>query len=145
MSKSILVFFLVSFSALLATGCEDAMRSGNQLICNSGSCSSSCNDVDTSEPCGVQCEPGSTCDATCNPGQNCNFMCVGDAQCDFDCTQGGCQATGGTTCSCQGDCTGTCGGGGPMMGGDAGMSGSCTDMCGNPLDPGYADCVAACG
>lgn len=145
MSKSTSFLLFSLFCAFTVSGCEDALRSGNQLICRSGSCSSSCDYDGTSESCDVQCNAGSTCDARCNPGQSCSFMCEGDARCDFDCSQGSCQATGGAMCSCSGNCIGTCGSGSPMMmTGDAGTGGSCIDMCGEPLDPGYAACAAAC-
>ena len=128
----------------LTAGCDGTSRSGNNLTCNSGSCSATCDDVGTAMGCNVRCESGTTCDARCNPGQACNFECVPGATCRFDCTAGSCQATGDADCSCSGDCVGTCGGGvtGPME--DGGTGGSCADLCGAPTDPGYAACVAAC-
>ena len=146
MTHSIVTVSLASLVLLFSFGCEDATRSGNNLMCHSGSCSSSCDDVGTTQGCNVQCEPGSSCDARCNAGQPCNFMCQGDAVCRFDCTAGACQAEGGADCSCTGECTGTCGMSTPPGGGaDGGTGGSCLEMCGDPSSPGYGACAAACG
>ncbi|MCA9606466.1 MAG: hypothetical protein KC619_12760 [Myxococcales bacterium] len=139
---------LFALTALLAAvGCEDATRSGNNLMCHSGNCSTSCDAAGTAMDCNVQCEPGSTCDARCNAGQSCNFECQGDARCRFDCTAGACRANGAVDrCECSGDCTGTCGTMLPMSGADGGMGGDpCLDACGSPASPGYAACIAACG
>ncbi len=137
-------------------GCNNALETGNRLECVGGSCSSSCDNEGTSVSCEVLCQDGTTCDARCNAGQDCRFTCAPGARCDFDCTAGSCSVsgTGAERCSCVGTCPGTCGGtagfddaGVPAMGSDAGGGGGgtdCLDLCGEPTDPGYAACVAAC-
>lgn len=127
-----------------ASGCgDDGVGSGNDLVCRRGeNCNNRCSHAETI--CDTQCQAGSTCEATCQPGKDCDFVCEADATCQFDCTRQQCQAAGypGSSCTCTGDCVGTCSGATGDR--DAG-GGGCVEMCGNPADPGYAACVAACG
>ena len=117
-------------------GCGDESESGNQLICESGTCSSAC-DANLQESCNVTCREGTTCDATCNAGQECQFNCEGSADCTFDCAQGNCTIQGGSeNCSCTGNCLGTCGSTPP------GEMKSC-DEC-DPSAPDFQACLASC-
>ncbi len=121
MNPSLSTVTIACFLSALSIGCdggetrrppdtpEDSTRVGNTLVCHSGSCSSSCDDVGTSQTCNVQCDSGSMCDARCNSGQSCDFFCREGAVCRFDCTLGGCDVEGASSCSCTGDCTGSCG------------------------------------
>ena len=162
--KSLTTAALLSIALVACSGEDDGTQSGNNEACGEGeNCTNNC-DLEP-DSCNMSCAAGSTCKATCQDGQSCNFACHGTADCTFDCTAGTCNTSGDSdSCTCTGDCIGTCGGiaypdggtsgtggtgGSTGTGGTAGSAGTGTDPdcmaeCGAPTDPGYAECVAAC-
>lgn len=118
--------------SLAPAGCDDP-ETGNQLTCESGTCTSTCDNAGTAEACNVSCLAGTSCDATCNAGQSCQFSCAAGATCDFKCAAGTCVVEGvDDGCACSGNCTGTCGA----------TKGDCSAC--DPAAADYTQCLAAC-
>ena len=122
-----------------ACGSDDTQKAGNDQNCGAGeTCTNNCDDG--SNTCNMNCSKDSHCKATCQEGQSCTFNCSDTATCEFDCTKGDCTVQGSSeNCTCTGNCTGICGG---TPGGTNGGSTNCD--CGDPTDPGYAQCMQDC-